>query len=101
MAFISLPGITCGGNPYSQRVCPSPVFLCLVQRDFSLLPGFLRRLRLHASVSEPARAPPDTSNKQQSEENLYYIGVSNSCPLSRRSGISCVRILSGRKWPTR
>jgi hypothetical protein len=50
MVFISLPGITCWGNPYSQRVCPSPVFLRLVQRHFRVTSRFLERPRLLTRV---------------------------------------------------
>jgi hypothetical protein len=46
MAFINLPGIPGWGNPYSQRVCPSPVLLRLVQRDFPIKFRFLVRTRL-------------------------------------------------------
>ena len=46
MAFIRLPGITCWGNPYSQRVYPSPVFLRLAQCHFRVTSRFLGRPRL-------------------------------------------------------
>jgi hypothetical protein len=51
MAFISLSGITCWGNPFSQRVCPSPVFPHLVQRNFSAKSRFLGRPRLLTRMS--------------------------------------------------
>ena len=51
MAFINLPGIPCWGNPYSQRVRPSPVFLRLIQRDVSVKSRFLGRPRLLIRVS--------------------------------------------------
>jgi hypothetical protein len=46
MASINLPGITVWGNVYSQRMCPSPVFLRLVQRDVLAQSRFLVRSRL-------------------------------------------------------
>jgi hypothetical protein len=51
MAFISLPGIACWGNPYSQGVCLSPVFLRLIQRDGPVTSRFLGRPRLLTRVS--------------------------------------------------
>jgi hypothetical protein len=54
MASISLPGITCRGNPYSQRVCSSPVFPRLVQCDFSAKSRFLGRPRLLTRISAPS-----------------------------------------------
>jgi hypothetical protein len=56
MAFISLPRIPCWGNPYSQRVRPSPVFLRLIQRDVPIKSRFLGRPRLLTRLlSLPAR----------------------------------------------
>jgi hypothetical protein len=46
MVFTSLLEITCWGNPYLQRVCPSPVFLRLVQRAIPVKSRFLVRPRL-------------------------------------------------------
>jgi hypothetical protein len=60
MAFISLPGITVWGNLYSQRVCPSPVFLRLVQRDVPAKSRFLVRPRLLTRLlSLPTGRVPD------------------------------------------
>jgi hypothetical protein len=63
--FITLPEITRWGNPYSQRVCPSPVFPRLVQRDFSAKFWFLVRpstpdARLRLPCKFPPRGPPFT-----------------------------------------
>ena len=57
MAFVSLPGITCRGKPYSQRVYPSPIFLRLVQRDFPTTSRFLGRPQLLTRIYD-GRAPP-------------------------------------------
>jgi hypothetical protein len=54
MASTILPGITCKGNPYSQRVNSSPVFPRLVQRDFSAKSRFLGRPRLLTRFSAPS-----------------------------------------------
>jgi hypothetical protein len=54
MAFISLPGIPCWGNPDSQRVCPAPIFLRLIQRDVPVTSRFLGRPRLLTRLSSCA-----------------------------------------------
>jgi hypothetical protein len=41
MAFVSLPEMSCWGNSYAQRVCPSPVCLRLIQRHFPPKSRFL------------------------------------------------------------
>ena len=46
MVFISLAALTCWGNPYPQRVFPSPVFLRLTQHDVPVKSRFLGRPRL-------------------------------------------------------
>jgi hypothetical protein len=54
MTFINLPEITCWGNPYSQRVCPSLIFQRLIQCDVPVKSRFLGRPRLLTRFSPPS-----------------------------------------------